>query len=45
MGVLAVVLTSAALVYGIAILRDRNSRLDPVFRLSVGHRPHRRPSC
>jgi hypothetical protein len=36
MGVLAVTLTSASLVYGIAILRDRNSRLDPVFRLSVG---------
>jgi hypothetical protein len=36
MGVLAVVLTSASLVYGVAILRDRNSRLDPVFRRSVG---------
>lgn len=36
MGVLAVVLTSASLVYGIAFLRDRNSRLDPVIRLSVG---------
>lgn len=36
MGVLAVVLTSASLVYGVVILRDRNSRLDPVFRLSVG---------
>jgi hypothetical protein len=36
MGVLAVMLTSASLVYGIVILRDRNSRLDPVFRLSVG---------
>ena len=36
MGVLAVVLTSASLVYGVAILRDRRSRLDPVFRLSVG---------
>jgi hypothetical protein len=36
MGVLAVVLTSAAPVYGILILRDRESRLDPVFRLSVG---------
>ena len=36
MGVLAVTLTSASLVYGITILRDRNSRLDPVFRLSVG---------
>ena len=36
MGVLALVLTSAAPVYGIAILRNRDSRLDPVFRLSVG---------
>ena len=36
MGVLAVVLTSASLVYGVVIVRDRNSRLDPVFRLSVG---------
>jgi hypothetical protein len=36
MGVLAVTLTSASLVYGVAILRARNSRLDPVFRLSVG---------
>jgi hypothetical protein len=36
MGVLAVVLTSASFVYGIVILRDRNSRLDPVFRQSVG---------
>ena len=36
MGVLAVTLTSASLVYGIAILRDRHSRLDPVFRLSAG---------
>ena len=36
MGVFAVVLTSAALVYGVVILRDRNSRLDPVFRQSVG---------
>jgi hypothetical protein len=36
MGVLAVTLTTASLVYGIVILRDRNSRLDPVFRLSVG---------
>ena len=36
MGVLAVTLTSASLVYGVTILRDRNSRLDPVFRLSVG---------
>ncbi|MBA4098174.1 MAG: hypothetical protein C0484_15595 [Rhodospirillum sp.] len=36
MGVLAVVLTSASLVYGVAILRDRNSCLDRVFRMSVG---------
>jgi hypothetical protein len=36
MGVLAVLLTSSALVYGILILRHRNSRLDPAFRLSVG---------
>ena len=36
MGVLAVTLTSASLVYGIVILRDRHSRLDSVFRLSVG---------
>jgi hypothetical protein len=36
MGMLAVVLTSGSLVYGIAILRDRHGRLDPVFRLSVG---------
>lgn len=36
MGVLAIMLTSASLLYGIAILRDRDSRLDPVFRLSVG---------
>jgi hypothetical protein len=35
MGVLAVTLTSASLVYGVAILRDRDSRLDPVLRLSV----------
>jgi hypothetical protein len=35
MGVLAVVLTSMSLVYGIVILRDRSSRLDPVFRQSV----------
>jgi hypothetical protein len=32
MGVLAVTLTTGSLVYGVAILRDRNSRLDPVFR-------------
>jgi hypothetical protein len=36
MGVLAVVLSSASLVYGTVILRDRNSRLDPVFQRSVG---------
>ncbi|HJT13122.1 MAG TPA: hypothetical protein VJ790_10940 [Dongiaceae bacterium] len=36
MGVLAVVLTSGALVYGVVTLRDRHSRLNPVFRLSVG---------
>jgi hypothetical protein len=36
MGVLALVLTSASLVYGFAILRDRDSRLDPVLRLSIG---------
>ena len=36
MGVLAIVLSSASLVYGVAILRDRSSRLDPAFRLSVG---------
>lgn len=36
MGVLAVTLTSASLVYGIAFLRDRNSALDPAFRLSLG---------
>lgn len=36
MGVLAVTLTAASLVYGIVILRDRHNRLDPVFRLSVG---------
>jgi hypothetical protein len=36
MGVLAVALTSAALVHGIIVLRDRESALDPAFRLSVG---------
>ena len=36
MGILALVLTSAAPVYGIAILRNHDNRLDPVFRLSVG---------
>lgn len=35
MGMLAVVLTSAALVYGITILLDRNSTLDPALRLSI----------
>jgi hypothetical protein len=35
MGVFAVVLTSASLVYGVLIWRDTESRLDPVFRLSV----------
>jgi hypothetical protein len=36
MGILAVTLTSASLVYGIAFLRDRESRLDPAFRFSLG---------
>jgi hypothetical protein len=36
MGVLAVLLTSMSLTYGIIFLRDRASRLDPAFRLSVG---------
>jgi hypothetical protein len=36
MGGLAVLLTSSALLYGILILRNRNSRLDPAFKLSVG---------
>lgn len=36
MGALAVLLTSSALVYGVQILRDRNSRLEPAFRSSVG---------
>ena len=35
MGALGVLLTSSALVYGILILRNRISRLDPAFRLSV----------
>jgi hypothetical protein len=35
MGLLAVFLTSASLVYGFVIWRDRDSRLDPAFRLSV----------
>jgi len=36
MGFLAVTLTSASLVYGIVFLRDRDSRLDPTVRLSLG---------
>jgi hypothetical protein len=36
MGVLAITLTSASLVFGIAFLRDRSSVLDPTFRLSLG---------
>jgi hypothetical protein len=36
MGVFAVFLTTASLVYGIAFLRHRNSALDPAFRLSLG---------
>jgi hypothetical protein len=36
MGGLAVLLTSSALVYGILLLRHRNSRLDPSFKLSAG---------
>jgi hypothetical protein len=36
MGVLAIFLTSASLLYGVVIWRDRNSRLDPAFRISVG---------
>jgi hypothetical protein len=36
MGGLAVLLTSSALVYGILILRNRDSSLDPAFRLSLG---------
>lgn len=36
MGLLALILTSATLVFGIQILRDTNSPLDPTFRLSVG---------
>jgi len=35
MGLLAIYLTSATLVYGVLIWRHRESRLDPVFRLSV----------
>jgi hypothetical protein len=36
MGGLAVLLTSSAFIYGILILGNRNSRLDPAFKLSVG---------
>ncbi len=36
MGIIAITLTSASLVYGIAFLRDRDSALDPAFRLSLG---------
>lgn len=36
MGVLAITLTSASLVFGIAFLRDGSSSLDPAFRLSLG---------
>lgn len=36
MGVFAVFLTTAAPVYGVLILRDRHSRLDAAFRLSLG---------
>lgn len=36
MGALAVTLTSASAVFGASIWRDRASRLNPVFRLSVG---------
>lgn len=35
MGFFAVVLTTASLVYGVLIWRAKDSRLDPVFRLSV----------
>jgi hypothetical protein len=35
MGILAVTLTTASLVYGIAIWRDGTSNLDPIFRASV----------
>jgi len=35
MGVLAIFLTSVTLVYGVLIWRNRDSGLDPVFRLSV----------
>jgi hypothetical protein len=36
MGLLAVLLTSASLVYGVVILRDPASPLDPAFRFAVG---------
>ncbi len=36
MGLLAVGLTSATLVYGVLILRDRSGRLAPAFRLAAG---------
>ena len=36
MGFLAIVLTTATLVYGVLIWRDTESRLDPMFLLSVG---------
>ena len=36
MGLLAVILTSASLVYGVLIWRDVNSKLDSAFRLSLG---------
>ncbi len=36
MGIIAITLTSASLVYGIAFLRNRDSMLDPAFRLSLG---------
>jgi hypothetical protein len=36
MGVFAVFLTTAAPIYGVLILRDRGSRLDPAFRLALG---------
>lgn len=36
MGLLAVTLTSASLIYGIVFLRDRDSGLDPTVRLSLG---------
>lgn len=36
MGFFAMILTSASLVFGLVILRDGKSRLNPVFRLSLG---------